>query len=64
MSFAVKRSFWPSDESRGAPDPANPRQCREGIAFHVRFRQQNGTHAAMNSAGDAGRGVGGGLSGE
>ena len=38
--------------------------ARGGNAFHIRFRHQNGTHAAMNSAGDAGRGVGGGLSGE
>ena len=34
---------------------------REGNTFHVRFREHNGTYAAMNSAGDAGRGVGGGV---
>jgi hypothetical protein len=35
---------------------------REDHAFSVRFPQQNGAHATVNSAGDAGRVVGGGWS--
>jgi hypothetical protein len=65
MHFAVERSFWSSDEPDRHTCPWQSTTITpEGNAFHVRFRQQNRIHAAMRPAGDAGRGVGGGLSDE
>jgi hypothetical protein len=64
MRFDVGRIFWTSDEPRRAPDHANPRQCRARLIFLMSGAAGKRGQTAMNSAGDAGRGVGGGLSDE